>query len=259
MDEAARLPRYERMPTYSDLVATILTETLACQDPGTPQSKTRDQSRYGPFGPHIPGDSGIYPTTDAAMEALADLADRYRGNDPALSRSVSRDALWMLASRVVGELLNELAREHDATKHWLPMVRDRMRARVQDIIQDIVHYVPVWLFLGQECAPFDIGPVRFIERKDWLADRGAPRPGVVLDAWRKGDLVGTKAARSLLLGGAEGRCARSLENANESVGMGWSLQSSTRLLAAACGTECADDRQDCASRPVDRLRGRKRV
>jgi hypothetical protein len=62
-----------------------------------------------------------------------------------------------------------------------------------------------------------------------------------------------------LLGGAEGRCARSLENANESVGMGWSLQSSTRLLAAACGTECADDRQDCASRPVDRLRGRKRV
>lgn len=152
------------MPTNPDLIATILAQTLACQDPTTAESRVRQHSRYGPLGPYI---GGGYPTTDAAMEALAELADRVRMNDPALRLGINRDQMRLLTSRVVGELLNELAQEPDAAQHW-PMIRACLISRTQNIGQEIVHYIPVWLFLDQHCAPFSIGPVRFVQRKDWL-------------------------------------------------------------------------------------------
>lgn len=163
-------PKRERPPTmatYSDLLATIVSETLACRDPATQQSKGRGQSRYAPFGPHIPGENGSYRTTDAAMSAIAEVADRFRANDLMISHAHGRDAVRMEASRTLGELLPALAAEPNATLHW-PMVRDRLRTRLRHIIQDVVHYLPVWLFLAQDCPAFSIGPVRFIERKDWL-------------------------------------------------------------------------------------------
>lgn len=171
------------MTTYHDLVATILTETLACQDPSTPQSRNRTSSQYGPFGPFIPGETGSFPTTDAAITALTDMADRFRENDQALLLAVSRDACWMMTSKVIGELLPDIAAEPDNTKHW-SMIRDKLRETLRNVGQDIVHYVPVWLFLGQVCAQFAIGPVRIIERKDWF-DAIASRRGQ-LSSWMPG-------------------------------------------------------------------------
>lgn len=155
------------MATNSDLIDTILSQTLACQDPTSPESKSRQNSRYQPLGPYIPGESGSYPTTDTAMEAVAELADRFRDNDANLRLAIGRDPMRLLASRVIGEILPELIHERDKTQHW-PMIRSRLSARVKNIGEDIVHYIPVWLFLDQYCLPFNIGPVRFIERKDWL-------------------------------------------------------------------------------------------
>src|SRR5689334_19790588 len=121
-------PLYRGMPSYTDLVATILTDTLACQDPTSAQSQGRRHGRYAPFGPYILGESGGYPTTDSAMEALAELADKIRDNDPALRLVISRDPMRLLASRVVGELLPELIREPSPAQHW-QRIRERLMSR----------------------------------------------------------------------------------------------------------------------------------
>ncbi len=155
------------MATNAELVATILAETRACQNPTSPESEGRRTGRYAPLGAHVPGEGGGYPTTDAAMSALAELADRARENDTAIKLAIGRDQMRVLTSRVVGELLPELSQEPDPAKHW-PIIREHLKSRVQGVGRNIVHYVPVWLFLRQQCAPFSIGPVRFIERKDWL-------------------------------------------------------------------------------------------
>lgn len=152
------------MPSSHVLVATILDETLACQNLNTPQSKGRSSGAFAPIGPHL---GRGYPTTDTATEALSELADRVRTNDPALKVSISRDEMRRLASEVFGELLNELAAEPDRAQHW-PKVRATLNARARTIGQKVLHYVPVWLFLGQECEAFTIGPVRLIPRSDWL-------------------------------------------------------------------------------------------
>jgi hypothetical protein len=98
-------------------------------------------------------------------------------------RAVSRDSLRLSASRVAGELLPELAAEPDVTKHW-PLFRERLREFTQNLRQDITHYVPVWLFLDQECPSFEIGPVRFVKREAWL-DVIAERRGQLSD-WMPG-------------------------------------------------------------------------
>jgi hypothetical protein len=133
------------MPSYRNLVATILDETLACQNPSSPVAQSRRQGRYAPFGPGIPSDSGSYPTTDKAMEALAELADRVRENDAKLKLVIDRDQMRRLTSEVFGELLNELAREPDRTQHW-PMIRAPLLVRAESTGRNIVHYVPTWLF-----------------------------------------------------------------------------------------------------------------
>lgn len=113
------------------------------------------------------------------MEALAELADRFRENDPALRSAIGRDPMRLLTSRVIGELLSNLIHEPDAKQHW-PMIRSCLSARVNNIGENIVHYIPVWLFIDQDCPAFSIGPVRFIERNNWLdaisARRGQDSP-----------------------------------------------------------------------------------
>ena len=183
------------MPTFADRVETILEETIACQDPKTSQAKSRTSGHYRPFGPHIPAEAGSYPTTDAAMNAIAELADEFKSNNVDLCKAVGRDELRLIVSRVFGNILPELNNESDKSQLW-PMVDTCLRETLKDLSEDIVHYVPVWIFLGQECGPFSIGPVKFIERKDWMnaiaARRGSEStwmPGVIT-LWSGGKLSG---------------------------------------------------------------------
>ena len=155
------------MPTGSSLLDRVLTETIACQNPVSPQSQARNQSAHQPFGPNIPGPEGSYPTTDAAMDAIAQLGDMVRAADPVVKGSVSRDHARMEASRTIGDRLEDLIREPNAQVRWRAF-RDDLKNRLKGAAEDLVHYVPVWLFLDQSCPAFSIGPVKFIERDDWL-------------------------------------------------------------------------------------------
>ena len=179
------------MATFFELLDTVIEETLAMQkvDPAT---RWATSSAYAPFGPGIPvGDGqGSYPTTDKAMEALATIADRIRANDTGLARTSSREITRLEASLTFGELLPKLMGEPDPTARW-KLYRERLLVRLQTGRQAIAHYVPVWLFTRQELAPFNIGPVRFVPREEWLEEierrRGAPSPWMdeVRRLWRR--------------------------------------------------------------------------
>ncbi|MGQ8631048.1 hypothetical protein ACUTJJ_06140 [Agrobacterium sp. DKPNP3] len=158
------------MVNYKELITTILDETLACQDPASQQSLTRHVGRYGPFGAHVPGDKGSYPTTEKAMSALAELADGVRENNHDFKLSVGRDAMRKITSEVFGAHLQELAREADPAKRWKSILRDPLMERARSSGKDLVHYIPVWLFVAQNCEPFQIGPVKFVQRATWLKE-----------------------------------------------------------------------------------------
>lgn len=176
------------MSTSHQLVEIILDETLACQDPNSPQSIARRSGAYQPFGPYIPGDKGSYPTTDAAMSALAELSDTLRNNSHDLKVVVGRDSMRLIVSEAFGSCLNELVGEPDRTKHW-KMLRKHILEIARASGKQIVHYVPVWLFTGQDCPSFSVGPVKFVPRNGWLEEirkrrgRGSPWMATVESLW----------------------------------------------------------------------------
>lgn len=167
------------MPSYRDLLTKVLDDTLACQDPASAESLSRSLGNHQPPGTFL---SGGYPTTDAALNAVAEIADRYRGNDQNLRICVTRDQWRLAVSSALGSNLDDLLAETDGSKRWL-MLRDDLKIRSAKFALNLVHYIPVWLFVGQELERFSIGPVTFVSRDEWhevVAERLGRDPD-----WRK--------------------------------------------------------------------------
>lgn len=151
------------MPSYSDLLDKVLADTLACQDETTPEYTSRAKGNYPPLGAFL-GEG--YPTTDAALNAVCQIADNFRANDRSLGLAVTRDQWRMTVSRAIGANLNTLLHELNAKKRW-SILRDDLKEIACNVGLDLVHYTPVWLFVDQELEPFSIGPVRFFPRGNW--------------------------------------------------------------------------------------------
>ena len=172
------------MAKFAQLLAAAVAETFAML--AAPTAVWVAEGR--PFGPSIPaGDSvGSYRSSQAAMAALAQLADGVLANDPELRRAVSDDAARLEASRTLGELLPELGTDEAAD--WTKF-RARLLERLRRRAMRLTHYLPVWIFDPNGVPAFAVGPVRFIARDDWLKEietrRGARSSWMagVEDAW----------------------------------------------------------------------------
>jgi hypothetical protein len=156
------------MPSFSDLLDKVLADTLACQDETTPQYASRAMSNYPPLGAFL---GRGYPTTDAALDAVCEIADRFRTNDKSLALTVTRDQWRMTVSNAIGANLDALLHEADGKGRW-SMLRDDLKEITGNVGLDLVHYTAVWLFVGQELEPFSIGPVRFFPREAWADEVG---------------------------------------------------------------------------------------
>jgi hypothetical protein len=198
------------MPTYSDYLDKVLADTLACQDETTTEYTSRAKGIYPPLGAFL---GRGYPTTDAALDAVCEIADRYRANDKLLELRVTRDQWRMTVSNGIGAKLDALRQEPDAKVRW-SMLRADLQEIAGDLGLDLVHYTPVWLFVGQDLEPFSIGPVRFFPRGAWAGEVGTRlgsdpewrEPLTLL--WEGRRLRGGSAragAKALLSGLAEGR------------------------------------------------------
>lgn len=156
------------MPSFPDYLDRVLADTLACQDETTPEFTSRAKGNYPPLGAFL---GRGYPTTDAALDAVCEIADRFRANDKALELSVTRDQWRMTVSNAIGANIDALLHEADSKVRW-SMLRDDLKEIAGNVGLDLVHYTPVWLFVGQELEPFSIGPVRFSARAAWADEVG---------------------------------------------------------------------------------------
>ena len=157
------------MASYSNHLDKILADTAACQDETTPEYKSRAAGNYPPLGAFL---GRGYPTTDAALDAVCEIADRFRANDKSVELTVTRDQWRLIVSNAIGANLDALLHEADPKERW-SMLRDDLKEIAGNVGTDLVHYTPVWLFVGQELEPFSIGPVRFFPRGVWVDEVGA--------------------------------------------------------------------------------------
>ena len=167
------------MASYSNHLDKVLADTAACQDATTPEYNSRAAGSYPPLGAFL---GRGYPTTDAALDAVCEIADRFRANDKSIELTVTRDQWRLTVSNAIGANLDALLHEANPQARW-SMLRDDLKELASNVGMDLVHYTPVWLFVGQELEPFSIGPVRFFPREAWVDEVGA-RLGSVPD-WRE--------------------------------------------------------------------------
>lgn len=159
------------MATNGDLVGAALSETVACQHAGPEQLEAQRKGPYAPFGPFLkaPSGTGQIPTTELAMSALAELAERLLSADSRLARAVNEATMRREIAVAFSETIISISEIDDPKQRWR-LLRDRTCQRISDLILDQLHYIPVWLFLGQDHDPIDVGPVRFVRRSDWLLE-----------------------------------------------------------------------------------------
>ena len=146
-----------QMASYFDLFEKVFADASACQDETTPEFKFRAVGNYSPLGAFL---GRGYRITDAALDAVCEIADRFRTNDKTIELTVTRDQWRLTVSNAIGVNLDTLMHEADPRKRW-SMIRDELKEIAGNVGVDLVHYTPVWLFVGQEIEPFSTGPVRF--------------------------------------------------------------------------------------------------
>jgi hypothetical protein len=153
------------MAKCPEILKTAIQETLATT--AAPIDVWMQEGR--PFGPGIPAGDGLgsYRTNRKAMDALARLADEILRNDNGLKRAVAKDTARMAAASTLGELLPEF--DADPAKNWKKF-RNRLLQRLNQGVVRLTHYFPVWIFTPEGVPAFDVGPVRFSSRGDWLKE-----------------------------------------------------------------------------------------
>jgi hypothetical protein len=120
--------------------------------------------------PAIPlGNGRQILTTQAGLDAVWDLADMWRSKDANLKAVIDRTSAGQLALQEFGQMLMENGstswQNNDValSEYW-----NRLEKRFTVLGRDMDHYFPCHLLADRESPSFNVGPVRFLRRLDWL-------------------------------------------------------------------------------------------
>jgi hypothetical protein len=101
------------------------------------------------------------------LEALRTFGQSWRQNNPSFHRVIGADSAQQAAIAAFGDLIAEasnLPGSTDVKDAYVKLLEDRIRSRTRR-----EHfYFPSWVFEQVDVGTFDVGPVTFFRREDWL-------------------------------------------------------------------------------------------
>ncbi len=108
-------------------------------------------------------------TTQQSINAIVAIASDWRAMDAARKSRIDEKPLGQLAVRVFGELFAENGLTFwDDDKAALALFKARLQERVDATFRDADHYFPCHIVSSPTAASFEVGPVRFMRRSEWL-------------------------------------------------------------------------------------------
>jgi hypothetical protein len=110
----------------------------------------------------------VYTTTEG-LSAIADIAEAWRTVDPMRKARINADRMRQIGISEFGAMLDEngmrLRADHaDAVREY----KQRLERRLDQVARDVEHYFACRVFERDGLPAFDVGPVRFLQRGDWL-------------------------------------------------------------------------------------------
>jgi len=117
--------------------------------------------------PTIPSGQGFYFITAEGLAALHDLGRTWHQNDPANQKVLTREVAGQTAVEAFGDLMaaaKTFPGDSDVKTELLRILKERIHNR----IRPEHFYFPAHVFEQEDVASFDVGPVSFYRRNDWL-------------------------------------------------------------------------------------------
>ena len=149
-------------------------------------SRAAYRKNTGIVPPYVPvGDGNFVLTTHEGLKAIHDLASIWRTGSLDAKQNLTPAAAtaWMLqefgAQFVAGTFANLTDYSAAATE-----LSKQLDLRLGTSVREIVYSFPCRLFDDLSIGPFDIGPVRFCPRSNWLHELEERAQGAS-DAWAK--------------------------------------------------------------------------
>ncbi|MGD9967490.1 MAG: hypothetical protein AB7Q23_10180 [Hyphomonadaceae bacterium] len=115
------------------------------------------------------GQRGQVFTTSEGLSAIASIAEAWRTADPARKARIDPDRMRQIAHSEFGAMLAENDRRvrtdyADAVREY----KQRLARRLDQVARDVEHYFACRVFERDDLPAFNVGPVRFQQREDWL-------------------------------------------------------------------------------------------
>lgn len=147
--------------------ACVAIETVRQYSPDERQAYF-DSARFLP--PMIStGQRGHVYTTSEGLAAIASIAEAWRTADIKRKARIDADRMRQIGYSEFGAMLDENGRrvrtDHaDALREY----KERLQRRLDQVARDVEHYFACRVFERDGLPVFDVGPVRFLQRGDWL-------------------------------------------------------------------------------------------
>jgi len=145
------------------------------------------------FAPAIPvSGRGFRHISADGLDALRALGRRWWQNNPFYHRVISVDSAQMAAAAAFGDLIagaSSLPASTEVKEAYLKFLEERIRDRTRREY----FYFPARVFDQDDVGTFEVGPVTFFRREDWLdkveqvSSTPLPWKPEVLDHWARGE------------------------------------------------------------------------
>lgn len=134
--------------------------------------KARDRYMHSgrPLPPTIwTGDGNQVFTTQDGINAIWELSEAWRSEQSDRKARIASDRMGQLALREFGQMLAENGLEIWADpKEAVRNFKGRLQERLDAAFRDADHYFPCHMIESKEANSFNVGPIRFLRRLDWL-------------------------------------------------------------------------------------------
>lgn len=128
------------------------------------------------------GRRGHVYTTSEGLSAIAEIAEAWRTVNPKRKARIDADRMRQIGYSEFGAMLDENGRRIrtdavDAVREY----KERLARRLDQVARDVEHYFACRVFERDGLPAFNVGPVRFLQRQDWLQHISSRAKGGV--AW----------------------------------------------------------------------------
>lgn len=221
-----REPKVIKAPQTEPLIETIMEECIRVQ-PLSYQELIAELKPGTIFPPAIPVASGHIFTSSEGFKVAGKLAALYKFEPPALRAQVSRDTYAKAVLYALGDsILGIRDQTMDDVEDWLaPMTalfKEKLTARLSGVKRDRTQIVPCHIFdHDQVAATFEIGPVTFYPRPEWLKtlDAEVTRTDLIDGVWSNS--LSIDDLRKMAFGSAANDAIRGAYYAVTTIGPHW--------------------------------------